>query len=282
MSLRLVPHAGAEGRPLVMGVLNVTPDSFSDGGRFNALAAALDHACRMAEAGADVIDVGGESTRPGADPVPEAEELERVVPVIEALGARVPAAISIDTRKPAVAEAAVAAGAALWNDVGALRWPGALEAAAALGVPVVLMHMQGEPGVMQQAPRYADVVGEVAAFLEARKAAAIEAGVEEAAIWVDPGIGFGKTLAHNLALLRALPRFAAIGPLAVGVSRKSFIAKIEAAQGAPQSDPADRLGGSLAGALIAAQAGAAMLRVHDVAETVQALRVARAITGPPS
>jgi dihydropteroate synthase len=264
------PPPKLAGGPYIMGVLNVTPDSFSDGGKWQGRAAP--HGLAMLEAGADVIDVGGESTRPGAEPVDEGEEIARVVPVIAALRAATRAPISIDTMKPAVARAAVAAGATMWNDVSALRGPGALETAASLHRPVVLMHMLGEPRTMQNDPRYDDVVAEVIAFLRARVRAAEEAAVEE--IWVDPGIGFGKTLAHNLALLNAVGRIREeVGkPVLIGASRKSFIAKID-----PDSDAAaGRLGGSVAAALLAAQAGAAMVRVHDAAETAQALKVWRA------
>lgn len=268
-----MPAPKLKGGPYVMGVLNVTPDSFSDGGKWEG--AAAPHALAMLEAGADIIDVGGESTRPGAEPVDEGEEMARVVPVIAALRAASQAPISIDTMKPGVALAAMAAGANIWNDVGALRGPGALETAASLHRPVVLMHMLGEPRTMQADPRYDDVVAEVIAFLKERVAQAEKKGIED--IWVDPGIGFGKTLAHNLALLNAIGRMRAeIGrPVVIGASRKSFIAKID-----PDTDAATgRLGGSIAAALRAAQAGAEMLRVHDVAETVQALKVWRATQG---
>jgi dihydropteroate synthase len=228
----------------------------------------------MLEQGADLIDVGGESTRPGAEPVEEGEEIARVVPVIAALRSATKAPISIDTMKPGVARAAIAAGASIWNDVNALRGAGALETAASLHRPVVLMHMLGDPRTMQADPHYDDVVAEVIAFLRERVAAAEAKGVED--IWVDPGIGFGKTLAHNLALLNAVGRMREeVGkPIIIGASRKSFIAKID-----PGSDAgAGRVGGSIAAALQAAQAGADMLRVHDVAETVQALKVWRAAT----
>ncbi len=257
-----------------MGILNVTPDSFSDGGKWSG-ADAVAHALAMAEAGADIIDIGGESTRPGAAPVDERDEIARVAPVIRALSAQSKVAISIDTMKPAVALAAVAAGASMWNDVLALRAPGALETAARLAVPVALMHMRGEPRTMQDAPHYDDVVEDVSAFLRARAQAAIAAGVQ--AVWIDPGLGFGKTLAHNLALLRALPRLKAKTglPLLIGASRKSMIARIEGAD-----VPADqRLGGSLSLALHAAANGAEMIRVHDVRETVQAIKVQRALSG---
>ncbi len=254
-----------------MGVLNVTPDSFSDGGKWNDSAAAP-HALAMLEAGADIIDIGGESTRPGAEPVDQGEEIARVVPVIAALRASTKAPISIDTMKPAVANAAIAAGATLWNDINALRAPGALETAASLHRPVILMHMLGEPRTMQDDPRYNDVVAEVIAFLKERVAAAEKLGVKD--IWVDPGIGFGKNLAHNLALLNATEQIAKETgrPVVVGASRKSFIGKID-----PGSEAgAGRIGGSVASALLATQKGAAMLRAHDVAETAQALKVWRA------
>ncbi|MGD9966688.1 MAG: dihydropteroate synthase [Hyphomonadaceae bacterium] len=269
-----MPEPKIAGGPYVMGVLNVTPDSFSDGGVHGG--AAAPHALAMLEAGADLIDIGGESTRPGAANVDAGEEIARVVPVIAALRAATRAPISIDTMKPEVARAAVQAGANLWNDVAALTSPGALDTAAAMQRPVILMHMQGEPRTMQNDPRYEDVVAEVIAFLRARVAAAEAKGVED--IWVDPGIGFGKTLEHNLALLRHVARIAAETgrPVAVGASRKRFIAAIdERAKDAGK----DRLGGSIAAALLAAQSGAAMVRVHDVAETVQALKVWRATQG---
>jgi dihydropteroate synthase len=266
-----LPPPKLQGGPYVMGVLNVTPDSFSGGGRARTAGA---RGLAMLEAGADIIDVGGESTRPGAPPVSEEEELSRVLPAIAALRRASSAPISIDTMKPGVARAAMKAGAAIWNDVLALRAPGALESAAALGCPVLLMHMAGDPQTMQADPRYDDVVADVIAFLRARVSAAQAAGVRE--IWVDPGIGFGKTLAHNLALLNAVARIRdqTGRPVLIGASRKSFIAKIDARA----TDAArDRLGGSLAAALVAAQHGAAMVRVHDVAETVQALKVWRAL-----
>ncbi|MBL8549412.1 MAG: dihydropteroate synthase [Hyphomonadaceae bacterium] len=253
-----------------MGVLNLTPDSFYDGGRYVRLERAIEAGRAMLEAGADMLDVGGESTRPGAAPVSERDEIARVVPVIEALHG---APISIDTMKPAVARAAFAAGAILWNDVGALEAPGALQAAAELKAPVALMHKRGEPRTMQENPTYTDVVGEVIAYLKARAETCERAGLKE--IWVDPGIGFGKTLQHNLALIRALPRIAAETgrPLLFGASRKSSIARLDPAAALPR----DRLGGSIAFALAAAEGGARMVRVHDVRETVQALRVWRAL-----
>ena len=264
-------------RPLVMGVVNVTPDSFSDGGRFLDEAAAVAQARRLIAAGADMLDIGGESTRPGAEPVSEAVELARVAPVIEAIRRESAAPISVDTVKPAVARAAMAAGADVWNDVTALAGsPDSLETAAGLGCGVVLMHMQGEPRTMQAAPHYQDVVAEVAAFLAARAEAAVAAGVRREKIWLDPGIGFGKTVEHNLALLAHLDVMTALGfPVLLGASRKRFIRALDP-RGA---GVADRLGGSLACALAGAQAGCAAVRVHDVAETVQALEVWAAIRG---
>ena len=259
-----------------MGVLNVTPDSFSDGGALASPEAVAARAREMTTDGADWLDLGGESTRPGAAPVPESEELQRVIPAIAAIRAETSIPLSIDTMKPAVARAAVAAGATMWNDINALQAPGALEAAADLGCEVVLMHMLGTPATMQNDPRYDDVVAEVTAFLSRRAEAAIEAGVAAERIWLDPGLGFGKTPAHNLTLLRSLDRIAAIGfPMVVGASRKGWIRALDPSA----RETTDRLGGSLALALIAAQVGAAMLRVHDVRETVQALSVAAAVHG---
>jgi dihydropteroate synthase len=251
-----------------MGVLNVTPDSFSDGGRWYDHSAAVARGRQMIAEGADIVDVGGESTRPGAEPVAEAEERRRVLPVIEALAPDI--RVSIDTRKAGVAEAAVAAGATLLNDVSASLWPVAAEA----GVGWVAMHMRGEPRTMQVAPHYDDVVAEVVAFLAERTAAAADAGVAE--IWMDPGIGFGKTMAHNLALLHHLDRVVALGrPVLVGTSRKSFLGRLAAGPDRPPAAVEDRLAGSLASAVWAMTRGAAMVRVHDVAPTVQAARLAR-------
>lgn len=263
--------------PLVMGVVNVTPDSFSDGGRHLAPENALAHARRLIAEGADILDIGGESTRPGAEPVAAAEELARVLPLIEAIRAESAVPISIDTMKPAVARAAVAAGASLWNDVTALTWaPESAAVAAELGCEVVLMHMRGEPRTMQADPRYGDVTREVEDFLLRRAEVAVAAGVARENIWLDPGIGFGKALDHNLALLRGLPSLAAHGfRVLLGASRKRFIAAIDPAA----RDPIDRLGGSLAVALHGARAGAAAVRVHDVRETRQALAVQAAIGG---
>jgi dihydropteroate synthase len=261
-------------RPVVMGVLNVTPDSFSDGGRFLSPEAAAEQGVRMAAEGAALIDVGGESTRPGAEPVSEAEELQRVIPVIERLRAATDAVISIDTSKPAVIRAAAAAGAGLVNDVRALREPGAIEAAAASGCAVCLMHMQGEPRTMQHAPRYEDVVGEVRAFLAARAAACREAGIGAARLVVDPGFGFGKNTGHNLTLLSRLAELAADGlPVLVGLSRKSMLGTLTGRQ------PGERVVGSVALAVIAALNGARVVRAHDVAPTVDALKVVGAVEG---
>jgi dihydropteroate synthase len=259
--------------PLVMGVVNVTPDSFSDGGQFGDQNAALDHALKLVAQGADILDIGGESTRPGAEIVPLEQELERIIDLIAAIRARTPTPISIDTRKPEVARAAVAVGADCWNDVSALGFAhDSIETAATLGVPVILMHAKGDPKTMQQAPNYRDVAGEVLNFLVSAIGQAVRAGVPITNILVDPGIGFGKTLDHNLTLMRELDRIAALGrPVLFGASRKSFIGKIDG------SDAHNRLGGSLGAALWAADHGAAILRVHDVAETVQALRVRTAI-----
>ena len=260
-----------------MGVINVTPDSFSDGGLVSSPQSAVGRAAAMAGESADWLDVGGESTRPGATPVAEAEELARVVPAIAAIRARCDLPISVDTMKPAVARAAVAAGATMWNDVTALDGtPESLETAAALGCDVVLMHMQGRPATMQDHPRYDDVVAEVTEFLDARAHAAIAAGVAPGRIWLDPGLGFGKTTAHNLALLRGLKQIAALGyPVMIGGSRKGMIRALDPAA----AEASDRLGGSIAVALAAARAGVAMIRVHDVRETVQALTIAHAIHG---
>jgi len=264
-------------RPLVMGVLNVTPDSFFDGGRFLDRAAALDHVRRMLSDGADIIDIGGESTRPGAAPTAESDELERVIPLVEALRSEcdvraVP--LSVDTRKPAVMRAAIAAGASLINDVGALAAPGTMETVATSEAAVCLMHMRGEPSTMQQAVTYEDVVGEVKAFLADRAAACESAGIARDRIVVDPGFGFGKTVGHNLALLRWLAEIVALGyPVAVGLSRKSTIGALTG------REVGERVAGSTAGALAAVARGAAIVRVHDVRETVDALKVWRAVEG---
>ena len=262
-------------RVQVMGIVNVTPDSFSDGGRLTTVEAAVAHGLELAGQGADILDIGGESTRPGADPVDEADEIARTVPVIEGLRARWSGVISIDTMKPAVARAAVAAGATIWNDVSALTFsPAAPAAAAELGCNVVLMHMRGEPRTMQAAPHYDDVVAEVTDWLFARAEAVLAAGVARERIWLDPGIGFGKTAAHNLALTAYLDRLTATGfPVLYGASRKRTIQSVDPSA----ADPSDRLGGSLALALEAARRGAAVVRVHDVRQTVQALAVQAAV-----
>jgi dihydropteroate synthase len=256
-------------RPRVVGIVNVTPDSFSDGGAHADTEAALAHGLALAAEGADMLDVGGESTRPGAADVPVEEELRRVIPVIEALVARTTLPVAVDTSKPEVMRAAVAAGAGMINDVHALRQDGALETAAELGVPVCLVHMLGEPRSMQAQPRYDDVVGEVHRFLTDRLFACELAGIDRRKVMVDPGFGFGKTLEHNLALLRALQRFAELGGgLYAGLSRKSMIGELTG-----RKVPCERMAGSVAAALIAVQRGARMVRVHDVAATVDALAV---------
>ena len=258
--------------PVVMGVLNVTPDSFSDGGRFYAPGHAVTHALAMAGEGAALLDVGGESTRPGAAPASTAVELERVIPVIEALVASGAPPVSIDTTKPEVMLAAAAAGAELINDVRALGAPGALEAAAASGCGVCLMHMQGEPRTMQAAPAYDDVVEEVYAFLATRIEACTAAGIGLERIVVDPGFGFGKLLPHNLSLLRHLDRFTRLGvPVLVGVSRKSMLGAVT---GRPVGE---RLAAGLALATLAVSAGARIIRSHDVAATLDAVRMAAAV-----
>ena len=272
------PIAGLSlGRTLLMAVLNVTPDSFSDGGRFADRAAAIAYGRALIAAGADILDVGGESTRPGAAPVPAEQEIARVVPVIEALR-DAPVPLSIDTRHAAVMEAALAAGASILNDVSALTHdPRSLAVAAASGVPIVLMHSLGDPTTMQDSPAYDDVLLDVFDTLEARIAACARAGIDRARLIADPGIGFGKTLAHNLEILRGLTIFHGLGcALMLGASRKSFIARSSAGE-----PPSDRLGGSLAAAAWGLTRGIQILRVHDVAETAQAARVLRAIMGEP-
>ncbi|MGY1706689.1 dihydropteroate synthase [Geodermatophilus sp. SYSU D00697] len=260
------------GRPRVCGILNVTPDSFSDGGLFDDLERAVEHGCRLVAEGADLIDVGGESTRPGSRPPTLAEELDRVVPVVEALTRQVPVPLSVDTSRPEVMRAAVAAGASMVNDVRALQRPGALGAAAELGVPVCLMHMQRSPETMQEDPRYRDVVPEVRAFLAARIAACLDAGIRPEHVLVDPGFGFGKTLAHNVALLASLDALTGLGvPVMVGLSRKSMLGQLTG------RTVGERLPGSLAAALVAVQRGASVLRVHDVAATRDVLAVLDAV-----
>lgn len=261
------------GRPQVMGILNVTPDSFSDGGRFNGVDAALAQAERMLEAGAAMIDVGGESTRPGAADVSLDEELRRVIPVIEAIRTRFDCIVSIDTSKAEVMRQAVRAGAGLINDVRALREPGAVEAAADSDAAICLMHMQGAPRTMQTAPTYRDVVTEVGDFLQRRAAQCEAAGIARTRLMLDPGFGFGKTLEHNLTLLEQLSRLTEIGlPLLVGVSRKRMIGSLLGSLLGERPVEA-RVHGSVAAAVIAAMHGARVLRVHDVAETVDALAI---------
>ncbi|MCB2101281.1 MAG: dihydropteroate synthase [Rhodobacterales bacterium] len=262
-------------RPRIMGILNVTPDSFSDGGDLPTARAAVDRGLAMVEDGADFLDVGGESTRPGSQPVAVDEELRRVVPVVEGLAAA-GAVVSVDTRNAPVMRAAVAAGARIVNDVSALTHdPAALEAMAALDAHLVLMHMKGDPRTMQQAPVYADVVADVKAYLAGRVAACVGAGIPRDRVAVDPGIGFGKTVDHNLTLLRHLDALGGLGcPVLLGVSRKSFIARVD------RDGPAKgRLAGSLVAALAGVRRGALILRVHDVAETRQALSIHAAIEG---
>jgi dihydropteroate synthase len=263
--------------PKIMGIVNLTPDSFSGDGLHADIDAAVAHGLRLASAGADILDIGGESTRPGADDVTVDDEIARVVPVIERLVQKTALPISIDTSKPDVMRAAVAAGAGMINDVYALRREGALDAAAELDVPVVLMHMQGEPRSMQDAPNYDDVVGEVHRFLAERMFAAEMAGIAKRKIIVDPGFGFGKNTQHNLQLLAQLRRFTELGvPVLAGLSRKRSIGELTG-----RSDPQQRVAGSVAAHLIAAQQGAMLLRVHDVAATVDALKVWNAVQSVP-
>jgi len=277
------PTLDCAGRPLrldrarVMGIVNVTPDSFSDGGEHATTQAAIAYGVQLAQEGADVLDIGGESTRPGAADVPIEEELRRVIPVIEGLVRATSLPISIDTSKPEVMRAAVAAGAGMINDVYGLRREGALDAAASLGVPVVLMHMLGEPRSMQEAPQYDDVVADVHRFLAERIFAAEMAGIAKARIVVDPGFGFGKNSAHNLALLARLDKIVELGvPVLAGLSRKRTIGELTG-----REDPHARVAGSVAAHLIAAQRGARILRVHDVAPTVDALKVWEAVAAVP-
>ncbi len=260
-------------RPLIMGVVNVTPDSFSDGGRFLVVEQAVERARILIEEGADILDIGGQSSRPGAEPVGLDQELSRVMPVLERL-IGLPVPVSVDTCKPEVMRRALAAGAVMVNDITALREPGALEAVAGSQAAVCLMHMQGEPRTMQHNPHYADVVSEVRAFLVQRVEAARNAGIARERIVVDPGFGFGKNYGHNLELLRNLPKIAGIGhPVMVGLSRKSLFGKIT---GKPVTE---RVCASVAAALLAVQHGAALVRVHDVAQTRDALLVLNAIEG---
>ena len=279
----LAPQLDCAGRilkldaPRVMGIVNVTPDSFSDGGAHDSVDAAVAHGLRLAEEGADILDVGGESTRPGAAEVPLAEELRRVVPVVERLARETSLPISVDTCKPEVMQAAVAAGAGMINDVCALRRDGALEAAAAAGVPVVLVHMQGEPRTMQDAPRYDDLLAEVHRFLADRVLACEMAGIERKRIVLDPGYGFGKSTAHNLLLLRQQSRLLDLGlPLLAGLSRKRSLGEICG------REVGERVFASVAAAVLAAEYGARILRVHDVAASVDALKVWAAVNAQPA
>jgi dihydropteroate synthase len=268
MHLQCGSHVLDLDRPVVMGILNVTPDSFSDGGKYFRMPEAERQAARLAEEGAAIIDVGGESTRPGAAPVAVDEELRRVIPLLERLTGTLAIPLSVDTRKPEVMRAAIAAGASMINDVSALGGDGAIEAVAASNVAVCLMHMQGDPRTMQQQPRYADVLSEVRGFLRDRVARCIESGIDRNRVVVDPGFGFGKTLAHNLALLRGLADIAADGvPVLAGLSRKSMIGQLTG------RGDGDRLAGSIALATLAVLNGARIVRVHDVRPTVDALRI---------
>ncbi|QFU23964.1 dihydropteroate synthase [Shewanella eurypsychrophilus] len=254
--------------PVVMGILNVTPDSFSDGGQFSSFDLACQHADAMVEQGAKIIDIGGESTRPGAADVTLTDELNRVIPLIQYVASHHDVWISIDTSKPKVMEQAILAGAHMINDVRALQEPDAVEVAAKLNVPVCLMHMQGRPRTMQHAPEYQDVIGDIAVFFEQRLASCLKAGIKREHILLDPGFGFGKTLVHNYEILNRLAELKALElPLLIGLSRKSMMGSL--LNRAPQ----ERLAGSLAGAILAAQQGANILRVHDVAETVDILKV---------
>ncbi len=264
-------------KPRICGIVNITTDSFSDGGRFLDPETAIAHALQLVDEGADLLDIGAESTRPGACPVDASEQIARVVPLIEAVAARTAVPISIDTSDPQVMRAAVSAGAGMINDVRALRVEGALEAVAESAAVICLMHMQGEPRVMQDAPYYDDVVGEVHRFLSDRVLACQFAGIDKKRIVIDPGFGFGKTTEHNLLLLAQLERFAEIAPVMAGLSRKSMIASLTGQTGADR-----RIHGSVAAALIAVQRGAAIVRVHDVAATLDALRVWQAVATLPA
>lgn len=270
-SLRLGRFTLALDRPLIMGVVNVTPDSFSDGGQFYGAGQAVEHARRLVDEGVDILDVGGESTRPGSSSVTAAEELRRIAPVLEAMAhGAIP--VSVDTSKPEVMRAAIEAGAAMINDIYALRQPGALEAVAASDVAVCVMHMQGEPRTMQDDPAYGDVVAEVKAFLDERVAACAAAGIGRDRIVIDPGFGFGKKAIHNLELIRGLPALAASGlPVLAGLSRKSVLGKITGRM------VGDRIHSSVAAALVAVARGACIVRVHDVAATRDALAVWTAV-----
>ncbi len=258
-------------RPHIMGILNITPDSFSDGGKFNDLDTALSHAEHMLAAGADIIDIGGESTRPGAQEVSEQQELDRVIPVLQAIKSRFDTIVSIDTSKAAVMRESAAHGVGLINDVRALQEPGAMEAASQSGLPVCLMHMLGEPRTMQVAPAYNDVVVEVAEFLKEKVDLCRSAGIAPQNVLIDPGFGFGKTLSHNIELLRNLDKLVAIAPVLIGLSRKRMIAEMLG------NEQTSRVVGSIVAAMQCAERGASIVRVHDVAETAQAFRVWHAI-----
>lgn len=267
-------------RPLVMGILNVTPDSFADGGRFLGLAQAVEHARAMCDEGADIIDIGGESTRPGSEAVPVEEELRRVIPVIRDLAAQIAVPISIDTQKAQVAAAALDEGAQIINDVSALRTdPAMAPLAARTGAPVVLMHMQGRPKTMQKEPAYGEVVGEVLAWLRERVAYAVSAGIPLQKLVVDPGFGFGKRVEHNLELLRRLHCLHALGlPVMVGTSRKAMLGRILGApEGGPSCEPLDRLHGTLATVACAVMAGCHIVRVHDVRPALEVVKVCEAV-----
>jgi dihydropteroate synthase len=272
MQLKLGKHSLSLDRPRIMGVLNVTPDSFSDGGQFLAADDAIRHAEVLVEAGADIVDVGGESTRPGAAVVSEAEEIDRVVPVIEAIAARFDIPVSVDTGKPGVMEAAVSAGAGMINDIYALRLDGALDMATSLDAAICLMHMQGMPSDMQKQPHYDRLPGEVIDFLAERLEVCMEAGMGVERIVIDPGFGFGKNHDHNLQILASLDQFSALGrPILVGLSRKRTLGHIT---GRPVTE---RVAAGVAAAVMAYEKGAAIIRTHDVAETVDALKVAEAV-----
>lgn len=275
MLLRLGSQTLSLDRPLVMGVLNVTPDSFSDGGKFFATDAAIRQAERMFAAGAAIVDVGGESTRPGAGQISEDEELDRVIAVIETISDGTDIAVSIDTSKPGVMRAAVDAGASMINDVYALRQDGAVEAASELDVAVCLMHMQGEPGTMQENPGYQNIPGDILDFLSKRITACRDAGIDDEKIVIDPGFGFGKTHEHNVRLLASLDRFQELGmPLLVGLSRKSTLGALTG------KDVEERLPAGIAAAILAVERGAHIVRTHDVDETIDALKIASAVMQP--
>lgn len=276
MQLRCGDHTLDLATPVVMGVLNVTPDSFSDGGRFLSPDAATAQAWRMVEEGAAIIDIGGESTRPGAQPVSGDEEWQRIGPVLRALAGKIPVPLSVDTSKAEVMRAAIGCGAGMINDVRALRAPETIATVAGSRIAVCLMHMQGEPRTMQRAPQYADVVEEVASFLQSRVEECVGRGITRERLVLDPGFGFGKTLEHNMELLRSLGRLARLGlPLMVGLSRKSMIGTIL------ERTVGERLYGGLALAALAVANGANIVRTHDVAATVDAVRVATAVAAPP-